>query len=291
MDYEKAYKDALNRAKNLKEMYPQDAAGYEEVFPELKESEDERIAEELIKALRSISTGLQYAIFLTEEKKQRWLAWLEKQKEQSTGHKTYDGKALSRSYDLGYRKGVADAEKEMYDESGYTPDESRAYDHGYENGYNDGKDEVKQKSAEWSEEEKDKLNSIERLIVNANAHGNYLIGDKEAIDLQHFIRSIVKPTTNLAEWSGEDEKMKERLITRLNWITYNTRTDGTSPNITFFDEINWLKSLRPSWKPSEEQMEAFEDVLEAINTKTNLGRLHLYQQGALGRLYQDLKKL
>lgn len=44
MDYEKAYKDALNRAKNLKEMYPQDAAGYEEVFPELKESEDERIA-------------------------------------------------------------------------------------------------------------------------------------------------------------------------------------------------------------------------------------------------------
>lgn len=65
---------------------------------------------------------------------------------------------------------------------------------------------------EWSEEEKDKLNSIERLIVNANAHGNNLIGDKEAIDLQHFIRSIVKPTNNLAEWSEEEI---------VNWLKEN----------------------------------------------------------------------
>ena len=62
------------------------------------------------------------------------------------------------------------------------------------------------------------------------------------------------------EWSEEDEKMKERLITRLNWITHNTRTDGTSPNITFFDEIEWLKSLRPSWKPNDE------DEVRLINT-------------------------
>lgn len=113
-----------------------------------------------------------------------------------------------------------------------------------------------------------------------------------------------------AEWSEEDEKMIERLITRLNWITNDTRTNDTSPNITFFEEIDWLKSLRPvkqewdthdkaivncivccldgqfvpeaarkqalewfnkhrrdflnspSWKPSEEQMEALEECGE-----------------------------
>lgn len=80
--YEKKYNEALAW---MRELYPElhgaTKEDAEHFFPELRESEDERIAEELIKALRGISTGLQYAIFLTEEKKQRWLAWLEKQKE------------------------------------------------------------------------------------------------------------------------------------------------------------------------------------------------------------------
>ena len=52
MDFEKAYKEALERARKLKEMYPQDAPGYEEVFPELRESEDERTLDEIITALK-----------------------------------------------------------------------------------------------------------------------------------------------------------------------------------------------------------------------------------------------
>lgn len=103
------------------------------------------------------------------------------------------------------------------------------------------------------------------------------------------INSEPIPTENhsvdipLPKWSEEDEKMIERLITRLNWITYNTRTDGTSPNITFFDEIAWLKSLRPSWRPSEEQMEALKNSAYGS-----------YQNGdgpALRKLYEQLKKL
>jgi hypothetical protein len=103
-----------------------------------------------------------------------------------------------------------------------------------------------------------------------------------------------------AEWSEEDEKMIERLITRLNWITYNTRTDGTSPNITFFDEIEWLKSLRPpqycencrlkksvqGWKPSEEQIYSLGTVVKGYNECT---------VGSVGynlkELYEQLKKL
>ena len=68
-----------------------------------------------------------------------------------------------------------------------------------------------------------------------------------------------------AEWSDEDEKMIERLITRLNWITNNTRTDGTSPNITFFDEIDWLKSLRPQPK-----VELSEDVKKTLDEVSHI---------------------
>ncbi len=112
-----------------------------------------------------------------------------------------------------------------------------------------------QKSAEWSEEEKDKLNSIERLIVNANAHGNYLIGDKEAIDLQHFIRSIVKPTTNIAEWSEEDEKNLE-LVTDCVYEFY------PDPVIKYKLK-DWLKSLpeRFTLQPKQEWSEEDEKTI------------------------------
>jgi len=56
---------------------------------------------------------------------------------------------------------------------------------------------------------------------------------------------------NNQEWGEEDERMMNRLIDRLNFIQYNTRTDGTSLNISFVNEIAWLKSLRP--QPSEDK--------------------------------------
>lgn len=79
---------------------------------------------------------------------------------------------------------------------------------------------------------------------------------------EEFLAYLEKQEQKPAEWSEEDEKMIERLITRLNWITYNTRTDGTSPNITFFDEIDWLKSLRP--QPKQEWSEQNKKWFDAI---------------------------
>lgn len=148
----------------------------------------------------------------------------------------------------------------------------------------------------WSEEEKDKLKSIERLIVNANAHGNYLIGDKEATELQHFIRSIVKPTTNLAEWSEEDEK-KMIFLERL--IEYNVPdgqygwADGRKGGfVTKSEAISMLKSLRtvskeslqPHWKPCEEQMRCLDMVLCDEAMDDNVHRV-------LVQLREQLKKL
>ena len=79
MDYEKAYKEALERAKYLKENTDSVGAkdisySYEYIFPELKESEDERIRKELIRDID---------IAMPIETAQRYIAWLEKQKEEN----------------------------------------------------------------------------------------------------------------------------------------------------------------------------------------------------------------
>ena len=88
MDYKKAYEEALERAKKLyKEAkendWTSDIEDYEEIFPELRESEDERIRKEIIKTISWIVPDCQYAIVLPREQKNEWLAWLEKQKEAS----------------------------------------------------------------------------------------------------------------------------------------------------------------------------------------------------------------
>lgn len=78
MDYEKKYKEALE---DMRVIYPNlkgDAKlAVEHAFPELRESEDERIRKELINFLRSpfIKENL------TDEKVAPWLAYLEKQKD------------------------------------------------------------------------------------------------------------------------------------------------------------------------------------------------------------------
>ena len=83
MDYEKAYKEALARAKDVHDYYCDDNEQIwkiESIFPELKEdaeSEDERMIDNIIGALRTISITTANKGTYKEE-----LAWLEKQKEQ-----------------------------------------------------------------------------------------------------------------------------------------------------------------------------------------------------------------
>ena len=76
----------------------------------------------------------------------------------------------------------------------------------------------------------------------------------------------------LKEWSEEDEKYLNRVINL--WV--NDFGEDS-------DTVKWLKSLRPSWKPSEEQMHG---LAHAIN-------LDVYdaKRYRLDSLYSDLKKL
>ena len=81
MDYEKKYKEALERAKSYKEHDVRCAL--EEIFPELKESEDEKIRKEIISHLQYLGNYCQESMPNVNE----WIAWLEKQGEKcATDH-------------------------------------------------------------------------------------------------------------------------------------------------------------------------------------------------------------
>lgn len=74
MNYEQKYKEALERARDL--MTNQNPPAFDKhliemVFPELKESDDERKMKELCKAIWT---------YIPYEEAQEYIAWLEKQK-------------------------------------------------------------------------------------------------------------------------------------------------------------------------------------------------------------------
>ena len=87
MDYEKKYKEALEGAKKIIEYYKEhhrcdetSIEDLESIFPELKESEDERIRKELIEHCKNqakpyIDTGNECPQI------QSWIVWIEKQRD------------------------------------------------------------------------------------------------------------------------------------------------------------------------------------------------------------------
>lgn len=78
--YEKKYKEALEIANVAhKDEDRHLKATLERIFPELAESEDEKVRKELIKHLKEGAEGYEPAGGSSDY--QRWLAWVEKQGE------------------------------------------------------------------------------------------------------------------------------------------------------------------------------------------------------------------
>ena len=93
---------------------------------------------------------------------------------------------------------------------------------------------------------------------------------------------IVEAEQKLAEWSEEDEEMRDTCI---DLLEHFPRPCGEVIG-PWKDCIAWLKSLRPSWKPSEEHLSA---LLAIFNDPNNIGSQTC--QLALADLYEQLKKL
>lgn len=128
MDYEKAYKEAFERASNLHK----DAIDLEDkhtlkvseiIFPELMEDEDEKIRKKIVNAIHD------YANRLEEKIPSEWLAWLEKQKKEENKNRDEDCK---NAYNSGYLDGLSSYQNEL--DYAYKCADEVQYRRGYEDG-------------------------------------------------------------------------------------------------------------------------------------------------------------
>ena len=240
MDYEKKYNEALNW---MRELYPglhgatkEDAEHY---FPELRESEDERIRKGLVGL---VSTVGEY--YLKLDSRNKMLAWLEKQKEQKGLDVT--------DYCQPIHPDIAKVLPDVINNLTWKEDEQK-----------------EQKPAEW-----DELQSEFKNINEAFEDGKKeVVGNPEKYGLQ-------KP----AEWSEEDEVYLQDALWCIKQAEKSCK-DGNDKGACWSAE-RWLKSLRPSWKPSKEYMDAL------LNIEGDL-RAFQYNDKAkiIAELYEQLKRL
>ena len=97
MDYEKKYNEALGRAKQKHGKFSEFVTEtIEEIFPELRESEDERIRKQLLdflEHLHSQGTTMDFDVWCKADCA-NWILWVEKQKEQKPAWSEEDERTL-----------------------------------------------------------------------------------------------------------------------------------------------------------------------------------------------------
>ncbi len=266
MDYEKILKDALNSKATPFEV----SSWIEEQFPELKESEDEKIRKSLINYVYCHGDAGDFT-------KKEFIAWLKKQGEK----KPVLDNALKEAFDKSRKDYSLEEKKEASDYSesiiptsiacGESEEEymlHKIIEAAYITGKNSMQNHV------WNEEDETKLTTAETFIRNTSLIGND--GIKEAtIDWLNDLKNRVQPKQ---DWSEEDENKIESikgLITMGKFVDINTTK-------TIW---NLLDSLRPQshYKPSEKQMKQLGWIAEQ-NKDNMIGK-------ELMALYQDLKRL
>ena len=221
MDYEKAYLEALDRAKAGKSM--------NEVFPELKENEDERIRNEIMEAVEEL---------LPYERVEEIRFYLEKQKEQ----KPVDDKAFEEWIDDWWKHNKVN-NPDSYDKG----DEIQFDERGFKN-FCRGIRNMYQPKQEWSEEDKHRL---EQAINVLSRNGYYVLVDWLQLLPERF------NIQSKQEWSEEDELMRTVIIQTLE--KFGGR--GTTGM-----QIDWLKSLRsqPKQKWSQEDNDFADDAIACV---------------------------
>ena len=247
MDYEKKYKEALERARAFQEKYGGDYAGY--IFPELAESEDERIRKQCIKLLRE-AYSTKYEAF-------ECIAWLEKQKEQKPAEwSEEDGMIIDNligfvtDYGDNCYTSIAKADVLNWLEKWKSANRDASFANKNANG--------------WSEEDDQLIGFIFDLLNSLVWRKEWAMGKKECLDRLKSLpeRFVLQPKQ---EWSEEDEEILDGIINTLDRLGYaefckSSREEDIEEERFYYKEIQCLKKLKslhpqPHWKPSVEQME------------------------------------
>lgn len=231
----KAYDEALEKARKLC-AYPTTKpfiSDLQDLFPELKESKDEKIRKEMILYFQEEIP--QCSIQEHADKMKEFIAWLEKQN------------SLMKCLQ------IANARiGELIEENYYLKEK-----------------QSEQKPFEWSEEDKKMLGyAIKAVHYMYVGKHHSLITDiyvKTANWLKSLKDRVILPPEQ--EWGDEDEKYFNILISLVNNPSAEGMFDYHKTNKSAFN--NWLKSLKERccpqkhWKPTEEQIGALEHIIDS----------------------------
>ena len=302
----KAYDEALKQARFYHGNCPSEPERkkLEEMFPVLRESEDERIRQKLMWLLQ------QDICPFPEEEVTQMLNYLEKQKYDRM-KPIYDAResfesALEKAWN-DYHNGYENVDKL---EDDYV---ECAHAKGFREGYLFGIEKQKeQKPAEWSEKDKEMLM---RCIAAIPVQGDEIMPTSYLNKLRNWLEFLPE-RFNLPpkqEWSEEDEKLLNYAISMTDDAQVERFLKSLRPpkdcsndcpkhlqgyidgrgdaEKKLLDEYGILimpegeLHMKARWKPSEEQMEALMLAIEGKCPPTS------YMSRRLEDLYEQLKKL
>ena len=137
-------------------------------------------------------------------------------------------------------------------------------------------------SNEWTEEDEKMINTLVSYVGNPSCWNLKCPREK----LVAFIESLPKKFSSQSkqEWSEEDKENINSICLYLDDYCRSHEKDSYGVEECKYLK-SWLKSLRPSWKPSEHQM----NILKAVKDYVGVGSG--YWGEALGSLIEDLNKL
>lgn len=159
---------------------------------------------------------------------------------------------------------------------------------------------MKEAGYEWDAEKKE-LKKIEELNPNENTckisdcdtkvdmteyNNGYECGKQRVLKYPEEYGLCKKPT-----WSEEDEKMLKSVISSIR-ISRSSCEEDDDVRDLFDNEIDWLKSLKERyiWKPSDEQIEAFEHFVRSVG-ESGYASPYSNNTRLLYSLLEQLKKL
>ena len=195
------YEEALERAKAVKPL--------NEVFPELRESEDERIIVNIKKAVE---------LYWSDEPLDEILSWLERQKEQKP---TEFPKSEDYGID-GLYAAVDILQKTLGEVDGYQTDDGILE---HKCAISAVKELYEQKPAEWSGEDEKMLNAIiEDIHCGTDFNAEVM---REANIREKWLRERLKSLRPKPHWKPSEEQMKclEDCVNRAREI-YNASVNG-----------------------------------------------------------------
>ena len=288
MDYEKEYKNLVAKVKKAHQFAQTDSTKsvLEDILPELRESEDERIRKYIINFV-----NLEKEVNLPPDDADRMLDWLEKKKEQKPTMIQWTGKNLKEVIDFtGKSQKFGEWFKSWEDFANYVHSHDDIIklfcEDGshYEvpvgawivktpDGYNTpSRFRFIQKPAEWrfpygKDETVDKLIAIAECL---EMDGDELFNGYKGTECGKLLRDLARKQVACtpAEWSEDDEKIREALYKHFS-VLYPGDSQFRDTKLSNRQITDFLKALRPSWKPTMEQISMVTCVCNGLHMQNN----------------------